>query len=82
MSPPTWRGRPGFLSSGHPTSSLIQSNEGAKGMLTDYPQFLPDARLDGLRDTYMGLGSFGQGMAVETLADEAGDLREHRPPPH
>ena len=38
----------------------------------DMPEFLPDARLDGLRDTYLGLRSFGQGMAVETLATKLG----------
>lgn len=37
----------------------------------DYP-FIDDARIDGLRDTYMGLRSFGQGMAIETLAEKLG----------
>ena len=47
----------------------------------DYP-FIDDARIDGLRDTYMGLRSFGQGMAIETLAEKAGSLQEDRPVPH
>ena len=36
--------------------------------------FIDDARIDGLRDTYMGLRSFGQGrvMAIETLAEKLG----------
>ena len=38
----------------------------------EYPEFLHDARLDGSRDTYQGLRSFGQGMAVETLAKKLG----------
>jgi hypothetical protein len=38
----------------------------------DLPEFLLDARFKGLRDTYMGLRSFGQDMAVETLAEKLG----------